>query len=147
MHMSEAGILGEALKLSRPSTFMDKFSNREETTRYCGCFLGGALMATSDQNTWDAIADMNVVEFATALQEKFPWFNWHQYEDKISSWYYQVCDKTMTVEQLADEIRKIEPECGECNQYACTCLLTQQTQSEPASERHVPTLPRTNRQA
>lgn len=30
-------------------------------------------------------------------------------------------DKTMTIEQLADWVRSVEPECRECNQFQCTC--------------------------
>lgn len=33
----------------------------------------------------------------------------------------QVCRGEMTLEQLADYVRTIEPECGECNQFKCTC--------------------------
>lgn len=41
-------------------------------------------------------------------------------------------DKTMTIEQLADWVRSVEPECRECNQFQCTCKLV--THEEEALE-------------
>ena len=32
-----------------------------------------------------------------------------------------VCTGKMTLEELADYVRTIEPDCGECNRFECTC--------------------------
>lgn len=32
-----------------------------------------------------------------------------------------VCNGEMTFEALVDYVRSIEPECGECNRFECTC--------------------------
>jgi hypothetical protein len=37
---------------------------------------------------------------------------------------YQVCRGTMTYEQLVDYVRAVEPECGECCKFKCTCELS-----------------------
>jgi hypothetical protein len=39
-----------------------------------------------------------------------------------------VCGE-MTFEQLVDYVRSIEPECGECNRFQCTCVKVE----EPAN--------------
>lgn len=42
---------------------------------------------------------------------------WQQFD-------YDVCGGTMTLEQLVDYVRSIEPDCGECNQFQCSCPQT-----------------------
>lgn len=42
-------------------------------------------------------------------------------------WYrfdHDVCDGNMTLEQLVDYVRSIEPECGTCNSFQCSCPKT-----------------------
>lgn len=35
----------------------------------------------------------------------------------------KVCSGAMTLEQLADYVRSVEPDCGECNRVECTCPI------------------------
>jgi hypothetical protein len=35
-----------------------------------------------------------------------------------------VCEGEMTMEQLADYVRSVEPSCGECNVFQCSCPKT-----------------------
>lgn len=123
MHMSDAVIMGHSLKRSDPNTFLYK-----DGGRFCGCALGGALLAVSDQATWVELTQPDLA-FAVPFQAKFPWFDW-TYEPDISEMYRHVAGGTVTIEQLADCIRQIEPACGECNQFECTCTCTSVTDEE-----------------
>lgn len=38
---------------------------------------------------------------------------------------FQVCTGAMTLEQLSDYVRSIEPECGDCCRFECTCKPTE----------------------
>jgi hypothetical protein len=38
-----------------------------------------------------------------------------------------VCAGRMTLEQLVDYVRSIEPDCGECNKFECTCVKDEAT--------------------
>lgn len=37
----------------------------------------------------------------------------------------QVCRGRMTLEQLADYIKSVEPDCGDCNRFICTCAAAE----------------------
>lgn len=39
---------------------------------------------------------------------------WHRFDNHVS-------EGLMTIEQLADYVRSVEPECGECNSFQCVC--------------------------
>lgn len=43
----------------------------------------------------------------------------------------EVCTGEMSLEQLVDYVRSIEPDCGECNRFECTCVVRN-------SSHHVP---------
>lgn len=47
--------------------------------------------------------------------------------NRYASWIWRafdndVCDGRMTLEQLADRVREMEPSCGECNRFECSCV-------------------------
>lgn len=46
----------------------------------------------------------------------------------------EVCDGTMTFEQLVDYVSKIEPHCGSCNRYDCRCVQKMDSQNAPQTE-------------
>jgi hypothetical protein len=41
----------------------------------------------------------------------------------------------MTFEQLVDYVRSVEPSCGECNRFECTCVKSA-APAEEKSETH-----------
>lgn len=57
---------------------------------------------------------------------RWPWLeegDWrgHFYQKIYQLFDSRVCFGSMTLEKLADYVRSIEPDCGECNQFECTC--------------------------
>lgn len=58
--------------------------------------------------------------------------NFYNHSFEVPNSYYQwlvasfnqnvMRDQTMTLDQLHDIIAEIEPDCGECNSFDCTCL-------------------------
>lgn len=62
--------------------------------------------------------------------ERFFYCGAPYYEGLGSAWYgritrrfdHEVCTGQMTFEQLADYVTSIEPECGECNKFVCSCV-------------------------
>lgn len=62
-----------------------------------------------------------------SLRRLFPWLidDESRLSDQAKEIYgrfdYEVCEGEMTLEQLVDYVRSIEPDCGECNQFACIC--------------------------
>ena len=41
----------------------------------------------------------------------------------------EVCEGKMTFEELVDYVRSIEPECGACNEFQCTCSKPEPTKA------------------
>lgn len=87
------------------------------------CAFGAALNAVGvPQESWAAMR-------YTPLVKMWPWLRLHggtiQLSDLGETIYrkfdLEVCTGSMTLEQLVDYVRSIEPDCGECNQFACTC--------------------------
>ena len=42
----------------------------------------------------------------------------------------EVVGGAMTLEQLVDYVKSIEPQCGECNKFECTCVKAEVEQTE-----------------
>jgi hypothetical protein len=66
-----------------------------------------------------------------AIIKDWPWLGFKSGHNRYFSKYlndivtkfdYQVCEGKMTLEQLVDYVRYIEPECGECNEFECKCV-------------------------
>lgn len=57
------------------------------------------------------------------IREYWPWLSNSELFDSIWRMFdCEVCfDRTKTLEQVADYVRSIEPSCGECNRFDCTC--------------------------
>lgn len=81
-----------------------------------------------------------------ALYMLWPWTE-ERSSTRPGTWSYEVWNRfdnwvsygQMTIEQLADYIRSVEPECGTCNRFQCTCqpilepvLVTREVLSERA---------------
>lgn len=63
------------------------------------------------------------------IYDAFPWLLECTPEGSWSGivWYIfdnQVCLGKVTFEQLVDYVASVEPECGECNRFECTCRPT-----------------------
>lgn len=120
MHLSDAIILGHPLKLSESMTYI---STKRRVI--CGCAIGGALLAVTPPELWPTLVDLEIRDFFDRVEGEFPWLQHPSVaEDRITSWYYAVHKGDMTIDTLADNVRLIEPDCGVCNQYICTCSLT-----------------------
>ena len=65
---------------------------------------------------------------STLIKFAFPWImdrSKDGYSHEMAIWErfdFDVIEGKMTLEQLVDYVRSIEPECGECNEYQCTCI-------------------------
>lgn len=54
-----------------------------------------------------------ILEFSSEGQ--YLTFIFHKFDD-------EVCGGKMTFEELVDYVISVEPKCGECNSFACTCV-------------------------
>lgn len=78
----------------------------------------------------------------TPLRKHWPWLT--EDESRLSEpakeiygrFDFNVCQGLMTLEQLVDYVRSIEPACGECNSFSCTCV-TSETAEEAVQVVHV----------
>lgn len=99
MRLSEAILLGDSLKKPNGASY--------DVIDGCGCALAGARLAAglgSNRNDPIPYADQRFLSM-------WPWFT-RDHEFYISKMYFQVCDSKLTIEQLADEVRKWEDELG-----------------------------------
>lgn len=96
MRLNEAVILGDSL---RRREYMVWLGQEEDSP--CGCALGGALLANGFKSAtgWGDLLD---------IQQEWPWLTaWHI--NDISDMFINVCRNQMTIEELADYIKTIEP--------------------------------------
>ena len=118
MKLSEAMMLGDSLRRRDPRIYL----GGSEGCRY-GCAIGGAVLATGYET------EQSAGELAV---ERWPWLN-EERPNRCSTYAaYIGCDSKagftaviegkITFEQLVDYVRSIEPECGECNRFQCTCV-------------------------
>lgn len=116
MKLSSAILLGDTLRTRNGGVFLEK----DSAGSYCGCAIGGGLLAEG-WSQWCA----DLCNFP------WPWLNAKEpyvtretrnpYECEISRQFIGVCNGGQTLEQLVDYVRSVEPECGECNSFVCTC--------------------------
>lgn len=90
------------------------------------CALGAAANAVGIPFAKDHTEESARID---AMIKYWPWL----YDDKGYTQEFhtiwatfddRVCKGLMTYEQLVDYVKSIEPECGECNQFKCTCTNT-----------------------
>lgn len=113
MKLSVAMMLGDSLRIRNEMTTLS-----EGDRGYCGCAIGAGVLAVGGTHS---------VDYHTL----FPWLLepffdngqgiMRNYWGAISRRFIQVMHGGMTYEQLADWVRSVEPECGECNKFVCTC--------------------------
>lgn len=119
MKLSDAMVLGDTLRKRNASMYLDK----DRYGNYCGCAIGGAFLAIGITDSDEMIAD----------REHWPWLSdkanlGSRYRtligcgiDRKYPSFLQVETGECTFEQLVEYVRSIEPECGECNSFKCTC--------------------------
>ena len=114
MKLSEAMMLGDSLrKRNHRVTLM-----RMEGT-CVGCAIGGAILAVGGTSRDE-------------FEQLFPWVQDFRSQRGKSVWYevsgmfFKVAHNWMPLEEIADWVRSIEPECGECNCFDCICPKVQQ---------------------
>jgi hypothetical protein len=126
MKLSEAILLGDSLRTRTNGCYLNT-----RTSPPCGCALGGAQLAMGRTE------DM-------AFHELWPWLQ--DISPDGVSWRAEVgCDNergfeavmggSISIDQLADYVRSIEPSCGECNRFDCTCT-TEHKQVESTEAIH-----------
>jgi hypothetical protein len=100
------------------------------------CALGVAGSAAGIRvyiNGWNEDGEREEVEDREkAICLQWPWLNDKCFDEDGDSSPFQneifnrfddlVCIGAMTFEQLVDYVRCIEPACGECNRFECTCV-------------------------
>ena len=97
LSLSDAVILGDSLRHRVDTVWLAPVSNSSP----CGCALGGALLANGfkSEDGWGFVDD---------IQKEWPWLT-AEHIDAISLKFMDVCDDRMTIEELADYIKTIEP--------------------------------------
>lgn len=115
MKLSEAMMLGDSLRTRDASLFLSEMSG------VCrGCAIGGALLSVgvtcADKNKG---VDKNK-GYLEYFQTLWPWISAPIYHS-INALFVSVLNDTITFEQLVDCVVSVEPSCGECNCFTCTC--------------------------
>jgi hypothetical protein len=94
------------------------------------CALGSALNAVGvPQRSWDPL---DSIFRYRQVESRWPWVysspvGLTQIVDLFDR---KVCSGEMTFEQLVDYVRSIEPDCGNCNRFDCTCTKTKAETTE-----------------
>lgn len=113
MKLSEAMMLGDSLRIRDSAMFLRDGG--------CGCAIGGALLATGC--TFDFYKQFKSGKpkyIAPLMRLWWPWVTDDLVWD-ISGQFNEVCMGRLTFEKLVDYVASIEPSCGDCNRFDCTC--------------------------
>jgi hypothetical protein len=105
MRLSDLILLGDSLRSRRYWSYLSLDGGST-----CGCALGGAALylgADPGKNWNDKGAGDDI------LYTHFPWLDIH-IEAVISQRFAEVCHGEISIEELADYVRSIEPDC-DCN--------------------------------
>lgn len=120
MRLSEAILLGDTLRRRDAWVFLQLLSDGT----YCGCAIGGALLAVGD--TREASSESFEIE---PYIQCWPWLaemcpEGNSWVSKVGcNWahgFAAVCAGRLTIEQLADWVRSVEPACGVCCRFGCS---------------------------
>lgn len=58
-------------------------------------------------------------------EELWPWLSTEYFGVITAKFDTEVCYGHMTLEQLVDYVRSVEPSCGECNRFNCSCVKSE----------------------
>lgn len=114
MRLSEAMMLGDSLRTRSHVVYLDM-----ETVPPCGCAIGGSALAVG-------------ATLPLQHREVWPWLS-DLLSDRILDYeciigcgvdisFSRVMDGSCTFEKLVDYVRSIEPSCGDCNCFECSCI-------------------------
>src|SRR5690349_9489718 len=125
MKLSEAMMLGSVTCEMKPADFdtcaLGAAGNAVGIPRKDKCH-GFRLTAISNYWPWIAVSSKGCDGHSKDFVSMF--------SNGESTWAEQIFyrfdrsvvrEKTMTLEQLVDYVRSIEPACGDCNRFDCTC--------------------------
>lgn len=102
----------------------------------------GSTMCKMEEGNWDSCAlgsaanaiglekKHNTDERIDEIYSAWPWLRGGQISGIWVRFDHCVVPGLMTLEQLVDYVRSIEPSCGECNRFECTCVKTEQHQTD-----------------
>lgn len=115
MKLSEAMMLGDLMRKRVNHIYLSVHPDGA-----CGCAIGGATLAMGRTGNEDHEA------LWPWLREKGPHGRLWDYVIGIGAAdgnpsFTEVMRGHITFEQLVDYVRSIEPACGECNRFECTC--------------------------
>lgn len=98
------------------------------------CALGAAANAVGIERAWLSSGQSYENGRWVAIEQYWPWLKKQSHIDlggwTVQTYWSQVADTfneevattgRMTFDQLVDYVRYVEPECGKCNQFTCTC--------------------------
>lgn len=114
MKLSEAMMLGDMLRKRNAKHFV----HEELDGTKCGCALGGASLAIGLQYSWDRRK-----AWPWILEEIRPGWIW---ESEIGCshkrGFIAVMEGVLSFEDLCRWVEEVEPSCGECNRFDCSCV-------------------------
>lgn len=119
MRLSEAMMLGEVMmpRNDGGSWFGDEAPDWND----CGCAIGRA---------WFAVGRSFDDWITHGFGIEWPWLIGTTGAGDISMKFCDVLRGEITFEQLVDYVCSVEPECGECNRFECTCQKAEQAAEE-----------------
>jgi len=91
------------------------------------CAIGAACNAVGmkEQGDWRGVDGFSRYRESRLV---WPWLNSpspSRYGDAMRNIYLlfdlEVCEGTMTFEELIQYVRSVEPSCGDCNEFECSC--------------------------
>jgi len=128
MRLSDAAALGDSLRERNSRVYL-----RKNGDGWCGCAIGGAVLAAGSKSELDReqlfpwLGEYNFLDPLNSVEN----FGWN-FDSSISERFFRVMRGDMTFEELIAYVRSVEPSCGECNRFQCSCQ--QASQSAPAGE-------------
>jgi hypothetical protein len=120
--------MSEAMMLGSTTMKMVRFDLRS-------CALGAAANAVgipTPAHSRDGLRGLLIAEKWPWITDRYTkWNPWSTYGSHIAQVFNaQVCGGHLSFEVLVDHVRSIEPECGECNRFECTCVRVQEDAEE-----------------
>ena len=115
MKLSEAMMLRDLLRKRDAGVTLNYHTSKER----CGCAIGAGILAVGGV-------------FGYEYHTLFPWLDETfvdvtrkaavgNYWGAISRRFFDVMRGEITYEQLCDWVKTVEPSCGDCNRFDCTC--------------------------
>jgi hypothetical protein len=138
MKLSEAMLLGDSLRRRTNEIYLQQ--DPEHEGEWCGCAVGGALLALgrgrarlgkpennvdAKYSIWPWLVEPDLANYGRPFEGSV------EHAENVAS-FENVMQGKNSFEQLVDYVRSIEPDCGECNQFQCTCQKQEVAQEQIA---------------